>query len=100
MIVDSPSATIQQPMKDSSTITTSVQVPDGGTLILGGQKMFGESEKESGVPGLSKIPLLSRLFSNRTLVKDESILLILLKPTILLQDEQEERAFGTVISEN
>jgi type II secretory pathway component GspD/PulD (secretin) len=51
--------------------------------------MTAEVEKEVGVPVLSKIPVLGRLFSNRSKIKDQRILLILVKPTIILQEERE-----------
>ena len=63
-------------------------------MLLGGQKLTGEVEKEMGVPALSKIPLLNRLFSNRSKTQDESVLLILIKPKIILQSEKEEEIFG------
>lgn len=94
-----PTLTIQQPIKDVNVIETHVSIPDGGTLLLGGQKIVGEVEKESGVPGLSKIPIINRLFSNRSMVKDESVLLILIKPQIILQNEEEEIRFGSLLSE-
>jgi type II secretory pathway component GspD/PulD (secretin) len=73
-----------------------VNVPDGGTLLLGGQRISAEILKEAGVPVLSKIPLLGRLFSNRTKVKDHKILLILVKPTIILQEEREKEAIAAM----
>ena len=45
------------------------------------------------MPILSKIPILKRLYSARALVKDEQVLLILIKPKILIHSEQEELAF-------
>ncbi|MCK4629180.1 MAG: hypothetical protein KAT56_09255, partial [Sedimentisphaerales bacterium] len=93
------STRIQLPEKDINSIMTHVAIPDGGTLLLGGQKIVGEVEIESGVPGLSKIPLISRLFSNRSITKDESVLLILIKPKIILQDEEEELEFGSLLTE-
>jgi len=45
------------------------------------------------VPVLSKIPILKRAYSSRALAKDEQTLLILVKPHILVQSEQEELAF-------
>lgn len=86
-------AFIQLPTVSSQLIQTTVSVPDGGTLLLGGQKLATETEVESGVPILSKIPLLKRLYSSRTMVKDEQTLLILVRPKILIQSEQEELAF-------
>jgi general secretion pathway protein D len=81
-----------------SSVQTRVSVPDGGTLLLGGQKISAEVEKEAGVPVLSKVPILGRLFSNRTLVKDHKILLILVKPTIILQEERENEAIAAMES--
>ena len=74
-------------------MNTTVSVPDGGTLLLGGQTLAGEVEREAGVPVLSKIPFLKRLFTNRSFAKDEQILLILVKPTIVIQREQEQKQF-------
>jgi type II secretory pathway component GspD/PulD (secretin) len=87
------SATIQEPILDNTIINTTVSVPDGGTLLLGGQTLAGEIELESGVPILSKIPFLKRLFTNTSMAKDEQILLILVKPTIIIQREKEQEQF-------
>ena len=72
-------------------LETTVSVPDGGTLLLGGQKLTGEIEREMGVPLLNKIPIINRAFSNRGTVRDEQTLLILIKPKIIIQREEEER---------
>ncbi len=84
---------VQTPTTEIQMVATSVFVPDGGTLLIGGQKMVSEIEVEAGVPILSKIPLLKRLYSSRTMIKDEQMLLILIKPKILILPEQEELAF-------
>jgi type II secretory pathway component GspD/PulD (secretin) len=68
-------------------------VPDQGTLLLGGQRLLTENEVETGVPVLSKIPILNRFFTNRTESKEEQTLLILMKPTVLIQAEEEEKNF-------
>ena len=87
---------IQFPETEVSRVQTRVCVPDGGTLLLGGQKMTIEVEKESGVPILSKLPLVGRLFSNRGKIRDHRVLLILVKPTIILQSEAEAKAIASV----
>ncbi len=74
-------------------VQTTVTVPDQGTILLGGQRLVTEQEAETGVPVLSKIPILNRFFTNRISSKEEQTLLILLKPTILIQNEEEERNF-------
>jgi general secretion pathway protein D len=85
--------TIQTPIFQLTQVRTTVSVPDGGTLLLGGQTLAGETEREMGVPVLSKIPFLKRLFTNRSMAKDEQVLLILVKPTIVISREQEQKQF-------
>jgi general secretion pathway protein D len=86
-------AFIQLPTLSRQGLQTTVTVPDGGTLLIGGQKLASETEVEAGVPVLSKIPILKRAFESRSMIKDEQTLLILVKPKILIQTEQEEVAF-------
>jgi len=88
-----PTGIIQTPEIQITQVKTTVSIPDGGTLLLGGQTIAGELEKEAGVPVLSKIPGLDRLFTNRSMAKDEQILLILCKPTIIIQKEVEQKQF-------
>jgi len=89
---------VQEPELQITEVRTTVSVPDGGTLLLGGQTLAGEIEKEAGVPILSKIPFVKRLFTNRSMAKDESVLLILVKPTIIIQREQEQKQFPLLSS--
>ncbi|MBX3409737.1 MAG: hypothetical protein KF859_07605 [Phycisphaeraceae bacterium] len=84
---------IQAPTTTLTRVSTTVTVPDQGTILLGGQRLISEQQVESGVPVLSKIPLISRFFTNRVELKEEQTLLILIKPTILIQNEEEERWF-------
>lgn len=84
---------IQQPTVTVTRVRTTVTVPDQGTILLGGQRLVTESEVEVGVPVLSKLPFFGRFFSNRIESKEEQTLLILMKPTILIQNEEEERSF-------
>jgi len=94
--VEGESYIILLPETEISRVETRVSVPDGGTLLIGGQKLSAEVEKEAGVPVLSKIPFIGRLFSNRSKVKDDKILLILVKPTIILQEEAEAKAIASL----
>jgi type II secretory pathway component GspD/PulD (secretin) len=84
---------LQRPTVTVTRVQTTVTVPDQGTILLGGQRLVTEQEVETGVPVLSKIPVINRFFTNRISSKEEQTLLILLKPTILIQNEEEERAF-------
>lgn len=84
---------IQLPTTTVTRIQTTVTVPDQGTLLMGGQRLVTEFEVETGVPVVSKIPILNRFFTNRIESKEEQTLLVLVKPTILIQSEQEDKNF-------
>ncbi|MHC5088797.1 MAG: type II secretion system protein GspD, partial [Planctomycetota bacterium] len=84
------------PTTQTASVQTRVAVPDRGTLMLGGLTVTASREIESGAPVLSKLPGLGRLFSNRSIVDDKMMLLILVKPTIILQHEAEADAIGAL----
>jgi Flp pilus assembly secretin CpaC len=94
-LVDSAqtSSFIALPTVTVTRVQTTVSVPDQGTVLLGGQRLITEFEVETGVPVLSKMPILNRFFTNRMESKEEQTLLILIKPTVLIQSEQEERNY-------
>jgi type II secretory pathway component GspD/PulD (secretin) len=83
--------TVDLPVVSVTEFKTTVSVPDGGTLLLGGTKSFREDEVETGVPFLSKMPILKRLFNNRASLRTNKNLLVLMRPKILLQAEEEHK---------
>ena len=84
------------PQQENTMVTTRVAVPDRGTVLLGGLTLTATREIEAGVPILSKIPLINRFFSNRSKVDDKSILLVLVKPSIIIRDEAEQEAVAAM----
>ncbi len=68
-------------------------MPDKGTILLGGQRFVNEIEVEEGVPLLSKIPFINRFFTNRLTNKEEKTLLILIRPEIIITQENEDILF-------
>jgi general secretion pathway protein D len=84
-------ATIDLPRVRVQDFKTTVSVPDGGTLLLGGTRQFQEGEAETGVPILSKVPIIRRLFNNRATVRRANNLLVLIRPKIIIQTEEEHR---------
>jgi general secretion pathway protein D len=61
--------------------------------MLGGYRTSDEYETEAGVPFLSKIPYINRFFANRITATSENTMLILLRPEIILQHENEDQLF-------
>ncbi len=89
----SNTAEIQRPVTQVSAVNTTVSVPDRGTILLGGQTIRNDIQVETGVPILSKIPVINRFFTNRIDTVEERTLLILIKPTIIIHQEQEDILF-------
>ena len=79
--------TVQLPTFSSTSVTTTVSVPDGGTILLGGIKPLSEGRAEPGVPLLTKIPYLSRLFHNVSASRDSGSLMLMVTPRIIIQEE-------------
>ena len=87
------SAAIQLPEIQVQSIRTTVSVPDKGTILMGGQRRFEEVEIEAGVPVLSKIPIVNRFFTNRIDAETELTVVMLMRPEIVIQSENEDILF-------
>jgi len=87
---------IQRPQTTKQELSVTVSVPDKGILMIGGLGKSSETRTSKGVPILSKIPIIKRLFSSDVIDRDIALadnLIILIKPTILIREEEEVRAF-------
>jgi type II secretory pathway component GspD/PulD (secretin) len=92
--VFSRGTTIQLPEFIMTTVTTTVSVPDGGTVLLGGIKRLREGRNEFGVPILSKIPYINRLFKNVGMGRTTDSLMLMVTPRIIIQEEEEDKLLG------
>ena len=85
----SEGTTVQLPTFAFFTVTTTVSVPDGGTVLLGGIKRLSENRAEFGVPILSKVPYINRLFRNVGIGRQTQSLMMMVTPRIIIQEEEE-----------
>ena len=69
-------------------------VPDGGTVLMGGIKRMREGRNEYGVPILSKIPYVNRLFKNVGIARTTQSLMLMVTPRIIIQEEEEDKLLG------
>ncbi|MEO8493816.1 MAG: hypothetical protein ABI614_02010 [Planctomycetota bacterium] len=83
--------TVQLPTFSFTTVSTTVSVPDGGTVLLGGIKRLSEARTEQGVPMLNKIPYVNRLFKNVGIGRTTQSLMLMVTPRIIIQEEEEEK---------
>ena len=79
--------TIQLPRVATRQIMTTVSVPDGGTLMIGGLANATESEGYSTVPILGDLPLIRYLFTSRRKLDARDNLIILVTAHIIQQEE-------------
>lgn len=65
-------------------VKSNVSAPNGATIVLGGLVQTMDQNSKSGLPVLSRLPLIGSLFRNTTRNKDRSELIILLRPEVAL----------------
>jgi len=90
----STGTTVHLPQFSLVTVTTTVSVPDGGTVLLGGIKRLNEGRSERGIPILSKLPYINRLFRNTAIGRETTSLMMMVTPRIIIQEEEEENLLG------
>ena len=86
---------MQLPVIAQVSVSTTVSVPDGGTVLLGGVKRLREGRNMAGVPILNKIPYISRLFKNSGVGRETESIMLMVTPRIIIQEEEEELIIGT-----
>ncbi|MAQ85290.1 MAG: type II secretion system protein GspD [Maritimibacter sp.] len=73
------------------TLNTNVLVGDGRVIMLGGLLENGSGAQNQGVPGLKDLPLFGKLFRGRSVNRDQRVLLLLLRPRVVHNDEDAHR---------
>jgi general secretion pathway protein D len=87
-ISSSASGVAGDPITNKNTITTSVLIGDGGTLVLGGLIQDSVTNNQTSIPLLGSIPFLGELFRTRNNEKTKTDFLIFLQPRILRDDTE------------
>lgn len=85
----------QVPIIGTRELLTTVTVPNNQTIVLGGLITTNDTESVTGIPLLSDIPGLGRLFSTKTEGVERDELMIFIQPSIVnssnnLNDVQED----------
>ncbi|MBW8311980.1 MAG: hypothetical protein K0M64_08060, partial [Rhizobium sp.] len=72
------------------SLVTEAAVKSGETVMLAGLITDNQSQGSSGVPGLSRLPVVGGLFGSKTQTKDRSEVIILVTPRVI-RDPNEAR---------
>jgi general secretion pathway protein D len=69
--------------KVTRTVDTTVLVPDGEIVAIGGIAYESSSETQRSVPWFSKIPILGWLFKNKEASFSKSVIVVFIQPKII-----------------
>lgn len=81
--------TANTPVVRTVAVQTTVSIPDRGVMVIGGMAKIDKRKETTGIPILSKIPLLGRLFRRDTTTMSRENILILVNAEIILLEEVE-----------
>lgn len=74
------------PEEETTEVDTSIMVPDGHGVIIGGLIQETDNERQSKTPFLGDIWLVGRLFQRRAVERERSEVVVALLPRIVPQD--------------
>ena len=83
-------AAIQSPIINQSTATTTVNVPNGQTIVIGGMITKTDGSSERKVPWLGDLPVVGKAFRYDGTTASRTEMLIFLTPRIVLSDIDSE----------
>jgi general secretion pathway protein D len=80
------------PIVNSQRLTTTVTVPSGATVVLGGLIQDTIKHSDSGIPIVDRLPYLGNLFKFQTHTRNRSELLVFIQPTVVENNVESFRA--------
>lgn len=86
-IKDSSNVVNEYPVISDRQLSTTVLVPNEGTLVLGGLVKDSHNKVRAGIPVLGKLPLLGGLFRTTSSKKDRTELVVLIRPSVSIGPE-------------
>jgi len=81
--IDTTTSSLDAPTIQQRQITSTVAINSGETIVLGGLIQEIESQAESGIPFLYKLPLIGKLFGQTSDSRRRTELIVLLTPHVV-----------------
>ncbi len=91
-VAETSTSGIDSPTIRQRKVQTSVSLTDGQTLALGGLVQESDTNKRSEVPGLGRVPVVGNLFRNKDSRRARTELLILIRPRVILTEQDANSA--------
>ena len=83
------------PPRQENRLESTVSVPDGYTVVVGGLELQSESKASTQVPLLGDIPLLGALFSNQSKTGSKARFFVFLRTSVMRSSTFEDLRFMT-----
>jgi type II secretory pathway component GspD/PulD (secretin) len=80
----------------TTSFNNTLTIPDGGTVLMSGLKKEVETRCEVGVPVMSRVPYVGRLFRSVGYGRESQSLLVMVTPRIIVEEEEEAKVPPTV----
>jgi general secretion pathway protein D len=74
---------VSVPKIDTQKLTTTIIVPDGATILMGGLISQTDSKTSSGIPFISTVPLIGNLFKSTTDDTERRELVVMIQPSVV-----------------
>ncbi len=81
--IDTTTSSLDAPTIQQRQITSTVAINSGETIVLGGLIQEIESQAESGIPFLYKLPLIGKLFGQTSDSRRRTELIVLITPHVV-----------------
>lgn len=90
-------ATANSPSILNRSLSTSISLRDGGSVVMAGLISSQSTHSNNGVPLLKDIPVLGNLFKSTSVKKNRSELVLMIVPYIIESDDQSASISQSII---
>jgi general secretion pathway protein D len=81
------------PPSQKNSIDSTVTIPDGNTIVVGGLRVKNFRESKDTIPFIGHIPVVELLFGTRSTAKQDVTLFVFIRPVILRDDRFNDLKF-------
>ncbi len=92
-----PNPAIPSPAILNRSVSTSLSLRDGSSILIGGLMRQEETEGETGIPWAKNIPVLGNLFKTSNKRKSKTELIVMIVPYIIESDDQASEVTRSIV---